>query len=176
MPDPFDTLGVEARFDLSDEEIDERHRALSGALHPDRYSGKPASERRLALDKAIAVNGAWRLLLDPIRRAEALLARRGVETGEGVEPKASPALLMDMMEVRESLGEARAQKNLGRIGELAAEMRQREQRLVAQIARTFDDAGDDATQLRAIVPLVGELRYVRRFFEELDAIEDELLD
>lgn len=173
MPDPFDTLGVEARFDLSDEEIDERHRALSGALHPDRYAGKPAGERRLALDKAIAVNSAWRLLKDPIRRAEALLARSGVATGEGVEPKASPELLMDMMEVRETLAEARAQRNLGRIGELAADMRQREQGIIAKIAAAFDG---DAAKLSSIVPLVGELRYVRRFFEELDAIEDELMD
>lgn len=176
MPDPFDTLGVEARFDLADEELDERHRALSGALHPDRYSGSPASQRRLALDKAIAVNSAWRLLNDPVRRAESLLLRLGVETGEGVEPKASAALLMDMMEVREALSEARSQRNIGRIGELAAEMRGRERALIARIADAFDQAGAYREKLVPIVPMVGELRYLRRFFEELDAIEDELMD
>jgi molecular chaperone HscB len=176
MPDPFDTLGVEARFDLDDEELDERHRALSGTLHPDRYSGKPASERRLALDKAIAVNSARRLLHDPVRRAEALLARHGVETGERVEPKASPELLMDMMEVREALSEARAQRDVGRIGELAADMRRREKAIIVRLAGLFDEADGDRERLGAVVPLVGELRYVRRFFEELEAIEDELMD
>ena len=41
-----------------------------------------ASERRAALSKAVEVNEAWRVVRDPIRRAEALLALAGTAAGE----------------------------------------------------------------------------------------------
>jgi molecular chaperone HscB len=174
MADPFETLGVEPRFDLDLGALEERHRTLSGALHPDRYAAKPAAERRLALDKAIEVNSAWRALRDPVKRAETLLERRGVAVGETLEPKPSPALLMEMLEVREALAEARRAKDLAAITKLANEMRHKEEQVVARLARGF--AATDGDELRALVPLLGELRYLRRFFEEVDAIEEQLLE
>lgn len=175
MSDPFDTLGVEARFDLDDKALEKRHRDLSKALHPDRYVGRPAAERRLALDKAIAVNAAWRALRDPVKRAETLLARLGVATGELVEPKPSPALLMEMMEVREELSEAHREGDRDRIGGVADRMREREANVLLRLREGFAAAGESAAA-SALVPLVGELRYVKRFFEELDAIEERLME
>ncbi|HMY16886.1 MAG TPA: Fe-S protein assembly co-chaperone HscB, partial [Polyangium sp.] len=126
MHDPFDTMGVEPRFDLELDKLAERHRDLSRALHPDRYSGAPAAERRMALGKAIEVNDAYRVLKDPVRRAEALLRRAGVPVGETAEPKPSQALLMDMMEQREELADARRAKDLQAVQKLAASVRTRE--------------------------------------------------
>lgn len=174
MSDPFETLGVEPRFDIDDKALAERHRTLSKTLHPDRYSGKPAAERRMALDKAISVNAAWRALRDPVKRAESLLARLGVKTGELEEPKASPMLLMEMMEVGEELSSAHQAKDLDRIGEVADRMRGKERDVIGRLREGFSKA-DEATA-KELVPIVGELRYVRRFFEELDAIEEQLMD
>ncbi|MEZ4441089.1 MAG: Fe-S protein assembly co-chaperone HscB [Polyangiaceae bacterium] len=174
--DPFETLGVEPRFDLDLTALEKRHRELSGALHPDRYTGRPASERRMALDRAIKVNEAWRLLRDPVRRAESLLAARGVERDEKSEPKASRGLLMEMMEVREELAEAKAHKDLDALARLGRRMREREGEVLATLDEGFHDAGNDDAALTALLPKLGELRYLRRFFEELDAIEEQLLD
>jgi molecular chaperone HscB len=172
MSDPFETLGVEPRFDLDEKALAERHRALSGALHPDRYAGRPAAERRMALDKAIAVNAAWRRLRDPLQRAESLLANKGVAVGETVEPKPTPALLMEMLEVREELADASRARDLARLARLGARMHEREQRTLARLAEGFT-RGDD---LPALVPVLGELRYLRRFFEELSAVEEKLAE
>ncbi len=170
-PSPFELLGVEPRFDLDLGALEERHRVLSGTLHPDRYAGKPPAERRMALDKAIQVNEAWRMLRDPVRRAEALLSLRGLMVEENQEPKPPPALLMEMMEIREALAEAKHSGDLGRIGALGHDMRARERDVLSRLSKAFDDDDNDA-----LLPLLGELRYIRRFFEELDAIEDALLD
>ena len=56
MQDPFAALGIEPSFDLDLKKLEERHRDLAKALHPDRFSSTPASERRLSLNKAIEVN------------------------------------------------------------------------------------------------------------------------
>lgn len=174
MKDPFDTLGLEPTFDLDRDALAVRHRTLSAELHPDRYVGRPASERRMALDRAIEVNEAFRALRDPIRRAEHLLKRNGVPVGERVEPKASPSLLMEMMEVREELAEARAAKDLDRIAALGDAMRGKRRAIEEDLTVGFREASS-AEAHAALLPKLGELRYVHRFFEELEAIEDELL-
>src|SRR6476619_1770759 len=105
--DPFATLGAPRRYDLDLTVLEKTHRELSRALHPDRFAQSGASERRAALEKAANVNEAWRALRDPIRRAEALFRLAGASVGETNEPKASPAFLMEMMEDREALADAR---------------------------------------------------------------------
>ncbi|MFO0756776.1 MAG: Fe-S protein assembly co-chaperone HscB [Byssovorax sp.] len=174
MGDPFEVLGVEARFDLDSKALEQRHRDLSKALHPDRYAGAPAAERRLALGRAVDVNEAFRALRDPIRRAEALLRRAGALAAEGAEPKASPALLMEMMEAREELAEARAKKDLGRVAKLGEAMAARQRAVLASLGRAFDAAAGDPEKSKAILPAVGELRYLRRFLDEVSAIEEDL--
>ncbi|HHH27503.1 MAG TPA: Fe-S protein assembly co-chaperone HscB, partial [Polyangiaceae bacterium] len=123
---------------------------------------------------AISVNEAFRLLRDPVRRAEALLASRDVSVGETAEPKPSPELLMEMMEIREELAEAKASKDLDAIGKLGDRMRKREKAVIGALASGFAAADGDPQRLQALLPTLGELRYIRRFFEELDAIEEQL--
>ena len=98
MVDPFDILGIAPTFDVDLAVLEQRYRDLSRVLHPDKHVGSGPSERRLALGKAVEVNEAWRLLRDPLRRAEALFRRAGVDIREGTEPKADPAFLMEMMD------------------------------------------------------------------------------
>jgi len=174
MPDPFETLGLEANFELDSKTLDARHRALSAALHPDRYAGKPAAERRMALDKAIAVNTAWRALKDPVRRAESLMERAGVAVGELEEPQAPPALLMEMMEAGEQLSEARHAKDVARVTALSDEMQDRERAVLAQLGRRFSACDGGAPDAATLLPLLGELRYIRRFLEEVAAAEEQL--
>ena len=128
----------------------------------------------MALDKAICVNEAFRLLRDPVRRAEALLSAHEVNVGETAEPKASPELLMEMMEIREELAKANAGKDLDAVGKLGDRMRERDKAVTAKLASGFEAADGDAQKLQALLPTLGELRYIRRFFEELDAIEEQL--
>jgi len=174
MADPFETLGIEPRFDLDLPAVEQRHRDLSRALHPDRYAGAPAAERRLALGRAIDANEALRTVKDPIRRAEALLRRAGVPVGETNEPKPSGELLMEMMEAREDLAACARAKDLGKIARLAADMRARQDRTSQRLGRLLDAGKDDPQKIAAALPPLGELRYIRRFLDEASAIEDEL--
>ena len=73
MKSPFELLGLKPSFALSDAELNQRQKELSLELHPDRYTGRPAAERRAALNLAIEVNAAHRLLKNPVKRGEALV-------------------------------------------------------------------------------------------------------
>ncbi len=172
MLDPFDMLGAERRFDLDLTMLEKTHRELSRALHPDKFARAGASERRAALEKAASVNEAWRTLRDPIRRAEALFALAGLEVGEDKEPKPSSAFLMDVMESREELAEARAAKDLAKVRTLAKGIEAKARSVEAKLTSGFE-AKKDKESLAALLPLLGELRFYKRFLEEVEAIEEE---
>ncbi len=169
--DPFELFQIAPAFDLDSEELGRRHRELSRALHPDRYVGRPAAERREALGRAIEVNEAWRVLRDPARRAEALLQRLGSPVGEESNPPARPEFLMEMMERRENL------RALGRAGDVAGiealsdEVRAQERELLKELGEGFRKALDapEAPVPATLSLRLGELRYLRRFFDEADA-------
>lgn len=186
--DPFTTLGLEPRFLLPRSRLDARHRELSKTLHPDRFAGAPASERRRALNEAINVNHAYRTLKDPVQRGQALLARLVPEASAeaAAEERADPAFLMEIMELRESLSEARKQPDLARVRSLAEGVRQQEAALISELNRCFDEGplaewlmaqkpeAPDLALLAQARASLGKLRYLRRFLAEVDAIEDEL--
>src|SRR5580692_7837809 len=117
--DPFATLGIARSYDVDLAAVEKTHRELSRAMHPDRFLGAAPSERRAALAKAVEVNEAWRIVRDPIRRAEALLRLAGVAVGEEGEPKADPQLLMEMLELREALADARQARDLSAVRRMA---------------------------------------------------------
>jgi len=172
--DPFAALGIERTFDVDLAALEKVHRELSRALHPDRYVGASPSERRAALTKAVEVNEAWRVVRDSIRRADALLALGGVPVGEERGGKADPAFLMDMLEQRESLSEAKAAKDLASVHRMAAAIEERARGVEKHLSEGFARARADANDLAGLAAKVGELKYYRRFLEEVSAIEDEL--
>ena len=164
MTDPFATLGLPARFDLSPGEIEQRVRDLQKALHPDRFVGRPAQERRMSLSKAVEVNEAHRTLRDDLSRARALLSVRGHAVSDA-QP-ADPSFLMEVMERREALSDARG--DAAKVRELAVDVTREYQRARERIAQLFDQ-GDDLT---AISDVLGRMRYYRRFLDEVEAIEE----
>jgi len=167
--DPFSILGIPCAFDVDLPVVEKTHRELSRTLHPDRYVGAGASERRGALEKAVEVNEAWRIVRDPIRRAEAMLRLRGVAIGEAAEPAADPEFLMEMMEQREALAEARSARDLAGVRRMATLVEARSRDAERDMARGF--AGDETVSL---IGKLAELRFYRRFLDEVSAIEDEL--
>lgn len=183
MPNPFETLGLEPSFALDPALLEQRQRELNRALHPDRHAGKGSGERRLALSRAMDINQAYRTLREPASRAEALFELLGIhELGE--RTVTDPALLGEMLEQRELLDEARRDKDKGRLVELKGQMAERRARVEVALGRAFESllayaASKDARAARgpeaeAAQRLFAELKYVRRFGEEVAAIEDEL--
>ena len=163
-------LGIGPSFDVDLPSLEKTHRELSRALHPDKFMGAGAGERRMALSKAVEVNEAWRTVRDPIRRAEALFQLAGVPVGERAEPKPTPALLMDMMEQREALAEAKAARDMTRVSALATEIEKRVGATERALSEGFQKGADTT-----LVQKLGELRFYRRFLDEVSAIEDEIV-
>lgn len=181
MSNPFELLGLSPSFAIDPELLEQRQRELNRALHPDRHAGKTPAERREALGRSMDVNRAYRTLRDPASRAEALFEVLG-ESWNSEPTVTDPTLLGEMLEQRERLDEARRNKDMERMRSLEKEMRAREAALVEQMTRAFQPLTDALPTTRGpsrpllsnVRRLLTELRYVRRFVEEVAAIEDEM--
>jgi molecular chaperone HscB len=198
---PFETLGVAPSFRLEARELEQRQRDLSKALHPDRHAAGTPAERRAALSEAINVNDAYRVLRDPVTRAEALFTLLGQPKGSEGETSAqlSPELLLGVMEQREELSSARRARDRAALSALVAKADKEQAELEALLgdtleqalqARSFSNlsapvaksAASEAASSPAVVALALEtaaqalarLRYVRKLLEEAAAVEDEL--
>jgi molecular chaperone HscB len=183
MSNPFETLGIAPTFTLDIAELEERQRELNRAVHPDRHAGKAPAERRQSLSRTMDVNQAFRALRDPASRAEALFELLGIhELAERTID--DPALLGDMLEQRELLDEARRDKDKDRLNVLGRHMKEREALVREALGRAFeplleysakaDSRASRGPEVEAAQRLFSELKYVRRFGEEVAAIEDEI--
>ena len=137
--DHFQRLGLGAEFALDPAELDRRYFALQRRLHPDRFVAKTARERAISQSQAASLNEAYETLKDPLERAQYLLRRQGVEIdpGDGATIK-DPALLMEAMEMREALAEAR---DTAAVAALAARAEAEAKRTLAAVSAAF--AGGD---------------------------------
>jgi molecular chaperone HscB len=161
--DYFAVFGVDRRYDADMTQLEARYRELSRKLHPDRFATADARARRASLQRSVQLNEAWRTLKDPFRRAEYLLSLAGVTLAKEVPP----ALLMETLELREELGDARAAGDEHKVQAMAAAMRAR----VAAAMQVVHDglaAGDHARVAGELVAL----RYYRRFMDEVAVHED----
>jgi molecular chaperone HscB len=168
--DPFATLGVERRYDVDLQALERTHRQLSRALHPDRYVGSTAAEKREALARAVEVNEAWRIVRNPLRRAEALLSLSGVALGEDREASPEAEFLLEILEQREALSDARRARDRKAVQRLAKDVQSR-----ARDAEQELSCGLAAGVRQPLVGTLGKMRFYQRFLEEVSAIEDELV-
>ena len=167
--DKFAVLGLPRRYDIDAAELKDRYRAMSRELHPDRFATAPPHERVMSLQAATTVNDAYRTLKHPVRRAEYLLTLAG--KGIAADAKADPELLMEVMELREALGEAKAQGDKKRAGELELDVRAKHDRAMTMVRRGFAD--EDDAKLDDVRDAVMALRYYERFLAEAERMTKE---
>ncbi|MBV8760086.1 MAG: Fe-S protein assembly co-chaperone HscB [Deltaproteobacteria bacterium] len=155
-----------AQFDLDPQVIERAFYDRSKDLHPDRFANAPAAERVVALSQSRALNDAYKTLKNPVKRAEYLLAQAGVTIGPN--EKLDPAFLMEILELREELAEARVANKLPEVSRLQRTMAERRKAAVAKLQPLFDHHDLPAIKDQLIL-----LRYLDRYLEECDAALDE---
>jgi molecular chaperone HscB len=170
QPDLFALLGLAPAFEIDLAELERLFFEKSKELHPDRFANAPANERVVALTKSRALNDAYQTLKKPVSRAEYLLARQGVviADNERIDPSLGATFLMEILELREELAEARAAGKLDVVAEKQASMKARRKSVLVSLPALFAQNDLAAIKNQLIV-----LRYLDRYLEECDAALDE---
>lgn len=98
-PDLFAILGLSRRYTLAEAELNAAWREVSRKVHPDRFAGRSAVERRMSLQWTSVINDARRVLKDSSSRARYLATGR-TRPGDDRGPALDPDFLEEMFELR----------------------------------------------------------------------------
>lgn len=105
--DHFALFGLNRGFRLDLTDLDSRYRDIQAQVHPDRFAHAGEAERRLSMQWATHANEAYQTLKKPLERAKYLLHLSGHDI-QAENNTAMPAdFLMDQMEWREAVMDAR---------------------------------------------------------------------
>jgi molecular chaperone HscB len=169
--DHFARLGLDRAWRLDRNALEDAYLARSRRYHPDRHAGGDSATRRSALEHSSAINEAYQVLRDRVRRAEYLVKLGGVDLDSSDPrpplmgaPHPEQSFLIEMIDRRDQLGEVDPANADERLDEL-------QQEIEAELEDVFDDAvaalerGDTRAAATALV----HRRYLQRFADEVSA-------
>ena len=109
----FEIFSITPTFDIDLVKLEAEYFKAQRLFHPDRFVGEPSAEKMAALQKSMDINQAYEILKNPLKRAQHLLQLQGIIVGTDADSvKPSPALLMEIMEMREQLEEGKLANQL----------------------------------------------------------------
>ena len=166
----FELFGLPQSYAIDRAQLDAAYRDLQNAVHPDRFAAQPEAEQRLAMQWATQVNEAYQTLKHPVSRGVYLLRLQGIDALDANNTRMAPAFLMQQMEWREAIEEARAGKRVDALDALSDDLRATHRRIEAQLAELLDRAHDYIAATEA----VSQLRFMDKLIAEIGDVYEEL--
>ena len=155
MSQYFDLFQLPEGFALDEAELETRYRTLAARFHPDRYAAASAFEQKQAVMMSATVNEAYHTLKNPTDRAAYLLKQQGIDADAPEHTSFAPEFLMQQMEWRETLAEARAEQD--RLLRIAAQQELLRSLQQAFAARQYEEAAQLVRQGRFLDKLAKEI-------------------
>ena len=163
----FELFGLEPKFSQDRAAIDARWKELQRQAHPDKFAAQGTSAQRIAMQWSVRINEAHQRLKDPLKRASYLCELNGAPVNAENNTAMPADFLMQQIEWREALDDAKTPQSLDKIA-LQANKYWREQLL--KLEQAIDVEGD----FQLAVTYVRSLMFVERFVFEVDARLDQL--
>lgn len=162
--DHFALFGLNRGFRLDLSDLDSRYRDIQARVHPDRFADAGEAERRVSMQWATHANEAYQTLKKPLERAKYLLHLAGHDI-QAESNTAMPAdFLMEQMEWREAVMDARNGGDHHELEHLHNRLRGDINGRYAVLGELLDDAGDFAQA----TDRVRRLMFLEKLLHEID--------
>ena len=171
MQNHFELFQLPARFDIDMDALDRAYREIQGRVHPDRFVNATDAEKRVAMQWATRANEAYQTLRNPQKRAQYLCELNGVDLQTESNTAMPTDFLMEQMELREALDDARDAKDPAALDELDARVRADRKVRLSGVGKLLD-AGDYRRAAQGVRALMFLDRFnddVQRAFEALES-------
>jgi molecular chaperone HscB len=162
MENHFDLFQMPARFAIDAAQLDAAYRELQGRVHPDKFAAASDPEKRVAMQWATRANEAYKTLKSPLRRAAYLCELHGIDLGIESNTAMPPVFLMQQMEWREALDEARSTRDMAQLEALEQSLNAVRREMTERIGELLDQS-----QFVQAGQRVRELMFVEKFGEEV---------
>ncbi|MBS1911539.1 MAG: Fe-S protein assembly co-chaperone HscB [Bacteroidetes bacterium] len=131
--DYFAFMGIDRELLIDTRMLEQRYFQLSRDYHPDFHTDASEEARQTSLDNSSMLNRAYHTLKDPYDRARHLLALESPDVAEAQRKQIPTSLLMEVMEIQETIAEARQHAGLDADPERAEALRGIHERLQTKL-------------------------------------------
>ena len=166
--DYFAFFGLPQKLTLSTSDLQTRFYSLSRQFHPDRFARRAQTEQDFALNATALLNDAYRVLRDPIQRAEYLLASKGFDIGEQRSSDVPPELLEEVFELNMLLEETPSHEELDRARAKFLRMMSENDEQLHSLFQKYDASEGDERILQAIRGLLNRRRYIQNLLRDVE--------
>jgi molecular chaperone HscB len=163
--DFFALFGLPRRFALDAAELELLYRDVQARVHPDKFAHAGDGEKRLAMQLATHANEAYLTLKSPLKRAQYMLHLAGHDPQIEHNTAMPTDFLVEQMEWREAVAEARAAADVAELDGLHHRMRKEISGQYEALHKALDDGGHD--YVRA-AELVRQLMFQEKLLHEID--------
>jgi molecular chaperone HscB len=165
--DDFELVGVPRRFAQDRAFLDARWKELQREAHPDRFAAQGPAAQRVAMQWSVRINEAYQRLKDPQRRAAYLCELHGAPIRAEDNTAMPAAFLMQQMEWREALDDARGGDALDALDD---ETQAARRAALERLATLIDDRQDWAGAAREVRALM----FIARFAHDIELRREQL--
>ena len=134
----FELFGLKPQFSIDLTMLESNFRAIQSASHPDRFVTCTSAEKLQSMQTATLANEAYLTLKSPALRAAYLLTLQGINATSETNTTMPHDFLMQQMEWREAMDDAKQAKNVLALENLLAEMQAEAKQLQDNLADLFD--------------------------------------
>ncbi len=163
--DHFALFGLPRRYAVDRDALEQLFRDLQARVHPDKHAHLGDAERRAAMQWATQVNEAYQTLRDPLKRARYLLHLAGHDPQIETNTAMPAEFLMEQMELREGVAEARESGDVDHLDELHRRLRKEMTTQHERLRETLDDQQD----YDGAAQLVRQLMFQEKLLHDIDA-------
>ncbi len=150
----FELFGLNPAFNIDLTALENNYRKIQSTSHPDRFVTALPAEKLQSMQIATTANEAYQTLKTPALRASYLLSLQGISATAETNTNMPANFLMQQLEWRENLEDAKAEKNMGMLESLLAEMQVEAKNLQADLVDLFDTKKDSAMAMEATRKLI----------------------
>jgi molecular chaperone HscB len=169
--DHFELLGLARRQGLDEIELARVYQEVQSRVHPDKHAHLGDSERRLAMQWATRVNEAYLTLKSPLKRAEYLLRLVGHDPEIERNTAMPMDFLMQQMEWRENVEEARRAVDVARLDDFDRTLRAEMAAQYSELAPALDANQDYPLAAQIVRQLMFKEKLLHEIDEALAAAE-----
>ena len=163
----FELFGLTQKFSQDRAAIDARWKEVQREAHPDKFAAQGTAAQRVAMQWSVRINEAYQRLKDPLKRAAYLCEINGAAIHAEHNTTMPASFLMQQIEWREALDDAKTPENFEVIAANAS-VSMREQLL------NLEQTIDRQRNFKLAVEQVRSLMFVERFLSEVNARVDQL--
>ena len=165
----FAAFDLPPTFAVDITSLSARYRDLQAAVHPDRFVNATDADKRVAMSRTVDVNEAYSTLKDPVRRAMHLLSLVGVDGLDEKNTTMPADFLMEQIDWREALADARLKEDDDRLEAMSGELAT----TLTSLGDTFD-AAYRGEHFAVATTLARKMRFMQKLAEEVDSALAEL--